>query len=156
MVTQVAAAAATTGSTLGTTYQALVFLAELATVINMIAANQQALYQHIAPLTQQMAAMSYQKGMQARQPAHQPPSSIYKLVIPQLRFTSVTRGVATLSDKVVGSSKVVAVKARDKGVVDMDDAPRMEVGDVLHLLITFPKEGDVEATQMVINLQLET
>ncbi len=48
-VTQMAAAA-TTGSTLGNTYQATAIPPELIAAINMIAANQQPLYQHIAPL----------------------------------------------------------------------------------------------------------
>ena len=53
------ATATTTGSTLGNTYQASTVLMELAAAIQTIAANQQALYQHVAPLTQQMAALSY-------------------------------------------------------------------------------------------------
>ncbi len=77
------AAAATTGSTLGNTYQATVVPPELMAAINMIAANQQSLYQHIAPLSQQIAALSFQAKppMQARQPAfHAPP--VQHLAIP--------------------------------------------------------------------------
>jgi hypothetical protein len=62
VVTQIGAPpamATTTGSTLGSTYQASTVPTELAAAIHTIAANQQALYQHVAPLTQQMAAMSY-------------------------------------------------------------------------------------------------
>jgi hypothetical protein len=54
------ATAPTTGSTLGQTYQASTVPTELAAAIRTIADNQQALYQHIAPLSQQMAALSYQ------------------------------------------------------------------------------------------------
>jgi hypothetical protein len=70
------ATAATTGSTLGNTYQASVVPAELTAAINTIAANQQSLYQHIAPLSQQMAALSFkaQLATQACQPeVHVPP-----------------------------------------------------------------------------------
>jgi hypothetical protein len=77
-------AAATTGSTLGNTYQATV-PPELMAAINTIAANQQSLYQHIAPLSQQMAALSFhvQPPMQACQPAlHAPP--VQHLAIPGL------------------------------------------------------------------------
>jgi hypothetical protein len=54
------AAAATMRSTLGNSYQASVVPAELTAAINAITANQQSLYQHIAPLLQQMAALSFQ------------------------------------------------------------------------------------------------
>jgi hypothetical protein len=77
------AAAADTGSTLGNTYQATVIPPELTAAINTIAANQQSLYQHIAPLLQQMAALSFhmQPTTQACQPAlHAPP--IQHLAIP--------------------------------------------------------------------------
>jgi hypothetical protein len=59
-------AAATTGSTLGNTYQTAPSTVpqELMMAINTIAANQQLLYQHIALLTQYMAAML----LQAQQP----------------------------------------------------------------------------------------
>jgi hypothetical protein len=74
-VTQTAAAA-TTGSTLGNTYQATAIPPELMAAINTITANQQSLYQHIALLSQQMAALSFhvQPPTQARQLAlHAPP-----------------------------------------------------------------------------------
>jgi hypothetical protein len=58
MVTQTAAAI-TTGSTLGNTYQATAIPPELTAAINTIAANQHSLYQHIALLSQQMAALSF-------------------------------------------------------------------------------------------------
>jgi hypothetical protein len=79
IATQVAAAAATAptvGSTLGSTYQASTggVTSELTTAIQTLAANQQALYQHVAPLTQQMAAMSYQPGT-ARQNVYPPPNT---------------------------------------------------------------------------------
>ena len=48
----------TTDSTLGSTYQASTVPTELAAAIQTIAANQQALYQHVAPLSQQMAALA--------------------------------------------------------------------------------------------------
>ena len=76
-----AATAATMGSTLGSTYQASLVPAELTAAIKMIAANQQALYAQVAPLTQQMAAMSYQQGTKARQYQATPP--VQNLVIPQ-------------------------------------------------------------------------
>ena len=59
-----AGTAGTTGSTLGLTYQASTSTVptELAAAIQTIAANQQALYQHVAPLSQHMAAMSFQAG----------------------------------------------------------------------------------------------
>ena len=57
-----AGTASTTGSTLGSTYQASTVPAELAAAIQTIATNQQALYQHVAPLSQQMAAMAFQPG----------------------------------------------------------------------------------------------
>ena len=53
------AAAATTGSTLGNTYQASIAPAELTAAINTITENQQSLYQQIALLSQQMAALSF-------------------------------------------------------------------------------------------------
>jgi hypothetical protein len=69
----VAATAVTAASTLGSTYQAST---------QTLAANQQALYQHVAPLvTQQMAAMSYQPGTQTRQ-ATQPNSSFGVPTVP--------------------------------------------------------------------------
>jgi hypothetical protein len=77
------AVAATTGSTLGNTYQASVVPAELTAAINMIVANQQSLYQHIAPLSQQMATLSFkeQPATQACQLAvHVPP--VQHLAIP--------------------------------------------------------------------------
>jgi hypothetical protein len=77
------AAAATTGSTLGNTYQASIVPAELMVAVNTIAENQQSLYQHIAPLLQQMAALSFQAQppTQACQPAFQTPP-IHQLAIP--------------------------------------------------------------------------
>jgi hypothetical protein len=65
------AALVTTGSTLGNTHQAFVVPPELMAAINTITANQQSLYQHIAPLLQQMAALSFQAQppTQACQPA---------------------------------------------------------------------------------------
>jgi hypothetical protein len=83
-VTQTAAAA-TTGSTLGNTYQATAIPPELTAAINTILANQQFLYQYIALLSQQMAALSFhaQLPTQACQPAlHTPP--IQHLAIPGL------------------------------------------------------------------------
>jgi hypothetical protein len=65
MVTQTAAAV-TTGSTLGNTYQAFVVPPELTAAINTIAANQESLYHHIAPPLQQMAELSFQ----AQPPTH--------------------------------------------------------------------------------------
>jgi hypothetical protein len=68
--------AATTGSTLSNTYQASFVPIELTVAINTIAANQQSLYQHIAPLSQQIAVLSFkaQPATQACQPAvHVPP-----------------------------------------------------------------------------------
>jgi hypothetical protein len=58
MITQMAAAA-TMGSTLGNTYQTTLSTVpqELTAAINTLAANQQSVFQHIAPLMQQMAAM---------------------------------------------------------------------------------------------------
>jgi hypothetical protein len=60
------AAAATTGSTLGSTYQTAPSTVphELTMAINTLAANHQLLFQHIAQLMQHMAAML----LQARQP----------------------------------------------------------------------------------------
>ena len=66
--TTVTVTAATTGSTLGSTYQASTVPAELAAAIQTIAANQQALFQHVAPLTQQMAALSHNPGSMVRAP----------------------------------------------------------------------------------------
>jgi hypothetical protein len=62
-----AGTAGTTGSTLGSTgltstVQTSSVPKELAAAIQTIAANQQALYQHVAPLSQQMAAMAFQPG----------------------------------------------------------------------------------------------
>jgi hypothetical protein len=76
-----AATAATMGSTLGSTYQASLVTAELTAAIKTIAANQQALHAQVAPLTQQMAAMSYQQGTKARQ--YQATLPVQNLVIPQ-------------------------------------------------------------------------
>ncbi len=70
------AAAATTGSTLHNTYQTAQASSpqELTTAINTITANQQSLYQHIALLLQQMAALSFtQQIAQARLPVFQAP-----------------------------------------------------------------------------------
>jgi hypothetical protein len=55
-------AAATTGSTLANTYATPApapTYPQITSAINSLSANQQALYQHIAPLSQQMAAMSF-------------------------------------------------------------------------------------------------
>jgi hypothetical protein len=82
MVNQMAGAA-TNGSTLGNTYQATAIPPELTASINRIVANQQSLYQYIAPLSQQMAALSFhvQPPMQACQLAlHAPP--VHHLAIP--------------------------------------------------------------------------
>jgi hypothetical protein len=78
-------AAATTGSTLGSRYQTATSPVphELTTAIITLAANQQLLFQHIALLTQHMAAMSLlsQQLMQLRQLAfHAPP--VQHLTIP--------------------------------------------------------------------------
>jgi hypothetical protein len=60
--------AGTTGSMLGSTYQTSTVPATstvptvLAAVIQTIAASQQVLYQHVTPLSQQMAAMSFRPG----------------------------------------------------------------------------------------------
>jgi hypothetical protein len=81
-VTQTAAAA-TTGSTLGNTYQATAIPPELMAAINTIAVNHQSLYQHIAPLSQQKAVLSFHAHppAQVRQPAlHAPP--VQYLAIP--------------------------------------------------------------------------
>ncbi len=81
-VTQTAAAG-TIGNTLGNTYQATVIPPELMAAINTIVANQQSLYQHIALISQQMAALSFhvQPPTQACQPVfHAPP--IQHLAIP--------------------------------------------------------------------------
>jgi hypothetical protein len=82
MVTHTAAVV-TTGSTLSNTYQASVIPPELTAAINTIVANQQSLYNHIAPLLQQMAALSFQRQppTQARQPVFQAPP-IQHLAIP--------------------------------------------------------------------------
>ncbi len=81
-VTQMAATV-TMGITLGNTYQAFVIPPELTAAINTIMANQQSLYNHIAPLLQQMAALSSQAQppTQARQPVFQAPP-IQHLAIP--------------------------------------------------------------------------
>ncbi len=67
-----ASTAGTTGSTLGSTYQASTVPTELAAAIQTITANQQALYQHVAPLSQQMAAMAFQPGAPAMGTATNP------------------------------------------------------------------------------------
>jgi hypothetical protein len=54
------AAAAARGSTLGNTHQRQIVPQYLAAMINTIAANQQSLYQHVALLMQEMAAMLLQ------------------------------------------------------------------------------------------------
>jgi hypothetical protein len=55
-------AGSTLGSTLGSTYHASTVPTELAAAIQTIVANQQALYQHVPPLSQQMAALAVQPG----------------------------------------------------------------------------------------------
>ena len=65
-------AGSTTGSTLGSTYQASTVPTELAAAIQTIAANQQALYQHVAPLSQQMAALAFRPGPPAMPTAANP------------------------------------------------------------------------------------
>jgi hypothetical protein len=77
------AAMATTGSTMGSTYQTQAIPQDLTTAINMFAANQQSLYQHIAPLMQQMAAMLFQaqQSTQDHQHMYQEPP-IHHLAIP--------------------------------------------------------------------------
>jgi hypothetical protein len=59
---------ATTGSTLGSTFQASTVSPELAAELQTLAANQQAIMQQVAPLTQQMAALAYNPGTAAREP----------------------------------------------------------------------------------------
>ncbi len=91
------AVAATTGSTLGNSYQASIIPAELTAAINTIAANQQSLYHHIAPLLQQMATLSFQAQptIQARWPAFQAPP-VHQLAIPgPPAYRGSTRGVPT-------------------------------------------------------------
>ena len=79
------ATTATTGSTLGQTYQASTVPTELAAAIRTIADNQHALYQHIAPLSQQMAALSYQDThRQANNQVAQPPPPIQQLTVPAI------------------------------------------------------------------------
>ena len=70
----------TTGSTLGNTYQASTVPTELAMAIQTLAANQQALLQHVAPLAQQMAALSHNPSTVARAPPQN-----NNFVVPQLR-----------------------------------------------------------------------
>ncbi len=66
------AAGVTAGSTLGNTYATPAPMAptnnNLTLAINLLAANQQALYQHITPLSQQMAEMLFhvQPSLKAR------------------------------------------------------------------------------------------
>jgi hypothetical protein len=83
------AAAATTGSTLGNTYQTAPASTpqELTTAINMIVANQQSLYQHIAPLLQQMAALSFtQQTTQVRPPVLQAPPIQHLAILGPLAY----------------------------------------------------------------------
>ena len=85
-------ATATTGSTLGQTYQASTVPTELAAAIRTIADNQHALYQHIAPLSQQMAALSYQDTQrQATHQVAQPPPPIQQLNVPAFGAYAGTR-----------------------------------------------------------------
>jgi hypothetical protein len=84
LITQMVAAA-TTSSTLGSTYQTAPSTVphELTTAINTLAANQQLLFQHIAPLTQHMAAMllhAKQPTQACKQAFHAPP--VQHLAIP--------------------------------------------------------------------------
>ena len=82
-VTNIAATANTTGSTLGQTYQATTVPDEWAAAIRTIADNQHALYQHIAPLSQQMAALSHHDTQrQATTQAAFPPPPINQLHVP--------------------------------------------------------------------------
>jgi hypothetical protein len=66
------AVSVTAGNTLGTTYATpaltMTMNNNLPSAINLLAANQQASYQHITPLLQQMAAMSFhaQPSLQAQ------------------------------------------------------------------------------------------
>ena len=77
--TNIAPTANTTGSTLGQTYNASTVPDELAAAIRTIADNQQALYQHIAPLSQQMAALSHQDSQRQATFPHPP---ITQLTLP--------------------------------------------------------------------------
>jgi hypothetical protein len=81
--TNIAPTANTTGSTLGQTYNASTVPDELAAAIRTIADNQQALYQHIAPLSQQVAALSHNDTLrQAGTQATFPPPPINQLHVP--------------------------------------------------------------------------
>ena len=67
---------------MGNTYQASTIGADLTTAIQTLAANQQALYQHVAPLSQQMAAMSFQQGTQTQQNLYSAPPLNNSFVVP--------------------------------------------------------------------------
>ena len=86
--TNIAPTANTTGSTLGQTYHAPTVPDELAAAIRTIADNQQALYQHIAPLSQQMAALSHHDSQ--RQPAF-PHPPIQQLNVPAIGALATAR-----------------------------------------------------------------
>jgi hypothetical protein len=77
-----AKAAATTGSTLGSTYQTTPSNVphELAMAINTLAANQQLLFQHIALLTQHMAVML----LQVWQPTQSPQPTFHAPIVQHL------------------------------------------------------------------------
>ena len=86
--TIIAPTANTSGSTLGQTYQAATVPDELAAAIRTIADNQQALYQHIAPLSQQMAALSHQDSQRQAAFPHPP---IAQLQVPSFGAPAVAR-----------------------------------------------------------------
>jgi hypothetical protein len=86
-VTNIAPTAITTGSTLGQMYQAATVPDELAAAIRTITDNQHAFYQHITPLSQQMAVLSHHD----TQRQSYPPPTINQLHVPAFRAPAVAR-----------------------------------------------------------------
>jgi hypothetical protein len=115
-------AAGTTGSTLDNTYQATAIPPDLTAAINTITVNQQSLYQHIAPLSQQMAALSFhvQPLVQARQPALHPPPVQHQAIPGPLAYGEIMEGTSRSTSKagvVVATPSVAVMDATTTGVV---------------------------------------
>jgi hypothetical protein len=127
-------AAATTGSTLANTYATPVPAPtdpHIASAINSLAANYQALYQHIVPLLQQMAAMSFNT---------QPPTPRRMFTAPHLTpFNVPPIQQLTILPSHISRQGVSTTDAEDRAQGDMcaDTDSIGAAKDVLLLLITW-------------------
>ena len=130
----------TLGTMLGSTYQASTVPTELAAAIQTIAANQHALYQHVAPFSQQMAAMAFQTG----------PPTMGNASVPQVPTYVGYQGGGYTGGYVeipagtrVDFNRVAAVDAVEDAVME-EVVQNDKIGAALLLRIMSPMVGDSE------------